>query len=345
MINKIFLTILLISNTCFSQTTRPVLDKIGFIWEKNNLQQLIKYIEKNKMVAKCNSNLIAAITPHDDYLYAGDIEYSVLKNINAKEVVIFGVTHRSPRIELKKPKNMVIFDNFDQWEGLSGTVEISPLREILIKELNKNNYIISNKAHKLEHSIESIIPWLQLNNPKIKITPIMVSEMDSKHLNQVSDNISKIIVNYIKKNNLKLGTDIAFIFSCDTTHYGPDFKYSPYGVDENAHKKGIKSDKLTSKVYLENEITTKKIEMLLKETENKTNAWCGKYSVPFGLFTAEKVVFELENKNLTGKLVKYSDSFSHGVLPVKIKDAGVTAPSSLEHWVGHLAVVYTIASE
>lgn len=342
-LKKIFyLTIITLSTTIYAQNIRPVMDNIGFIWKKESLTKLTNYLEKNNKIYNCDKELIAAVSPHDDYLYAGDVEYSVLKNITAKEVVIFGVTHRSPRKYLKNPKNKVIFESFDKWNGLSGTVEISSLREVLKNKLDKNLYLVDNKAHSLEHSIESIIPWLQDNNKNVKITPIMVTEMSFKNLDKISSEIAKIITTYIKENKLQLGKDIAFIASSDATHYGKDFKYTPYGNDELSHKKGTKGDKLVSKFYLERNFTGAKAGLLMQETKNKTKGWCGKYSVPFGLSVANKVTYNITNKVLVGKLVKYSDSYTSGVLPIHIEGAGITAPFSLEHWVGYLGVGYKL---
>jgi len=343
MFNKIIISIFIFSISSFSQNIRPVRDNIGFIWTKNEMQQLTQFIEKQNIVPNSNENIIAAISPHDDYLYAGNVEYSVLKNVKAKEVVIFGVTHSSPRKRLGNPKNIVIFDSFDQWKGLNKNVKISPLRELLKKSLNQDEYIVNNEAHKLEHSIESLIPWLQLTNPNIKITPIMITEMNFNNMDSLTSHIAQIIENYIKTNKLKLGKDIAFVFSCDTTHYGTDFNYSPYGLDEASHTKGIENDKNVSKVFLEKEISSNKIASFLKEKNNRVKGWCGKYSVPFGLLTTNKVVMAIKGKPLSGKFVKYSDSYSHGVLPIHIRGAGITAPFSLVHWVGYLGVTYTLA--
>ena len=37
---------------------------------------------------------------------------------------------------------------------------------------------------------------------------------------------------------------------------------------------------------------------------------------------------------MTGKLFRYSDTYSEGVLPLKKAGFGITAPYSLKHWVG-----------
>jgi hypothetical protein len=41
--------------------------------------------------------------------------------------------------------------------------------------------------------------------------------------------------------------------------------------------------------------------------------------------------------SITGKVFKYSDTMSGGVLPFKESDMGITAPYSYHHWVGFLS--------
>jgi hypothetical protein len=61
---------------------------------------------------------------------------------------------------------------------------------------------------------------------------------------------------------------------------------------------------------------------------------------PFGLLTAEKLIRRAENKGLSGKLFRYSDTYSEGVLPLKKMGMGTTAPFSLRHWVSFFAIGY-----
>ena len=52
--------------------------------------------------------------------------------------------------------------------------------------------------------------------------------------------------------------------------------------------------------------------------------------------TINNIVTESGSK-LTGKVFKYSDTWTEGVLPVKETKMGITAPYSLKHWVGFLS--------
>ena len=322
------------------QNIRPIRDSIGFCWNADEMNHFINYLsETNPDVKPIPQKLVAAISVHDDYLYAGNVYYPLYQNIKTKEVVIFGVTHGTVRKELGPQSNVLILDNYTKWQGPYGDVEISPLREIIKSKLLQNDFIVSNKAHSIEHSIEALIPFLQYYNRDIKITPIMVTQMPMERMEDISNRLSEIIIEYAKSKNLKLGEDIFFLISNDANHYGEDFSNSPYGMDAKAHKLATENDQRIIKQDLVDKITDEKIfqtaKDILPDTTNKfAPLWCGRYPIVFGLMTISKVVKEIDDKDMFGKLFKYSDTFTEKVLPVKNTSMGLTAVFSYKHWCG-----------
>lgn len=322
------------------QNIRPIRDSIGFCWNADEMNHFINYLsETNPDVKPIPQKLVAAISVHDDYLYAGNVYYPLFQNIKTKEVVIFGVTHGTVRKELGPQSNVLILDNYTKWQGPYGDVEISPLREIIKSKLLQNDFIVSNKAHSIEHSIEALIPFLQYYNRDIKITPIMVTQMSMERMEDISNRLSEIIIEYAKSKNLKLGEDIFFLISNDANHYGEDFSNSPYGMDAKAHKLATENDQRIIKQDLVDKITDEKIfqtaKDILPDTTNKfAPLWCGRYPIVFGLMTISKVVKEIDDKDMFGKLFKYSDTFTEKVLPVKNTSMGLTAVFSYKHWCG-----------
>ena len=324
----------------YPQDVRPVRDDVGYCWRGDQVDLFISWLNKDYQQERFESeDLIAGISPHDDYLYAGKIYFPLFKIIKAKEVVIFGVTHGTVRREINDPKNILILDEFDEWRGPYNNVGISPLREIIKKELNPKDYIVSNKAQSLEHSIEGLIPFLQYYNRNVKITPIMVTAMSFGKMDSLSTQLAGIILNYVKVNNLIIGKDIFFLFSNDANHYGEDFDNHPYGLNETAHNVAVANDKRIADQTFNGTITKGKIQNLSDELWPEAGIrqdcplWCGRYSVVFGLLTVNKVVDKI-GKKLTGKVFEYSDTWTGGVLPVKGTEMGITAPYSLKHWVG-----------
>ena len=335
-----------------SNQIRPIRDNVGFCWQSSEMNSLMKYLKSHSDNSKMFTlkNLVAAISPHDDYLYAGGVYYPLYKFIKAKEILIFGVTHGTVRKAMNDPKNILIFDDYTFWHGPYGNVEISSLREILKVNLNKEDFTVSDSAENIEHSIEALVPFLQYNNRNVKITPIMVTQMPFERMDQVSDKLAAIISGYMKQNKLKPGKDIFFLISSDANHYGQDFNNIPYGEDETAHAKGTVNDKRIAKEAFTGRLNANKIQNLAKElwgkpTDNPPSpVWCGKYSVPFGLLTISKVINDVTGKKLDGIIYKYSDSWSEGVIPIKQTNLGLTAPFSLKHWVGWLSAGFYMSN-
>ncbi|MGD1006211.1 MAG: AmmeMemoRadiSam system protein B [Ignavibacteriaceae bacterium] len=340
-----------ITSMLMAQGIRPIRDNTGFCWNSSEMDELMKYLEYNAYNEEefRSKDLVAAISPHDDYLYAASVYYPLYKLIKVKEVVIFGVTHGTVRKVMNDPKNIIILDDYTYWHGPYGKVEISPLREIIKNNLNKNDFIISDSAQDIEHSIEALVPFLQYYNRNIKITPIMVTQMPFERMDQVSDELTKIISGYISQNKLKPGEDIFFLISSDANHYGKDFDNIPYGEDESAHSNGTKNDKRIAKNAFNGILTKNKIETLTKELWGRpmdkppSPVWCGKFSIPFGLLTISKVIKSVSSKELNGNIYKYSDSWTEGVIPIKHTNLGLTAPFSLKHWVGWLSAGFYLS--
>ena len=321
-----------------AQSIRPIRDDVGFCWNASEMNSFIKFLEKNPYDAdESSQNLIGGISVHDDYLYAGKIYYPLYKIIKTKEVVIFGVTHGTVRKEMGTIKDVLIMDNFDQWQGPYGQIEISPLREEIKSELPKPYFIVSDKAQSIEHSIEALIPFLQYYNHNIKITPIMVTGMNFERMDSISSKLSVIIAAYSKANKLEPGKDIFFLISNDADHYGEDFNNSHYGLDLAAHAKATENDKRILRNSFELTFDKSKIEGITKElwpdssNQKIVPLWCGRYPIVMGLLTIEKVIGNLSGEKVHGKLFRYSDSLTEKVLKI---DMGLTAVFSPKHWCG-----------
>jgi AmmeMemoRadiSam system protein B len=331
-----------------AQDVRPIRDDVGFCWNPASMQRLIDYVESQEIESFEVEGLVAAVSPHDDYLYAGRVYYPLFKILRAKEVVIFGVTHGTVRNEISGLQNILILDGFEYWPGLKEPIAISELRENLQDRLDKTVFITNNRAHEIEHSIEALLPFLQYFNPEIKITPIMVTPMPFARMEAVSAKLAEVIAGYMNEKHLAAGKDIFFLISSDGNHYGKDFDNLPYGEGEKAWVKALEFDQRLIRAYLTGVMDSRKIEGLTKELwgatylDYRNTYWCGKYSIPFGLLTTEKVMDLALNKKVKGTLFRFSDTYSEGVLPLKKTGMGTTAPFSLRHWVSFFSIGYYV---
>jgi hypothetical protein len=80
------------------------------------------------------------------------------------------------------------------------------------------------------------------------------------------------------------------------------------------------------------------------DAENIMNyriTWCGRFSVPFGLDVASRLVERFESRSLRGVLLDYGTSVSEASLDLEgVGGLGTTAPNNLHHWVGYAAIAY-----
>jgi len=325
--------------TARSQEVRPIRDDVGYCWNLDAMVQLVGYLESIEKEPKAEG-LVAGISPHDDYLYAARMYYPLFRSLKTKEAVIFGVTHGTVRKEIGDPQNIIMLDEYTAWKGPLGEIQVSTLREFIKERLDTSFYRVNNKAHALEHSIEGLLPFLQYFNPDVRITPIMVTAMPFERMEEISKNLSDIISEYIKTNNLVPGKDIIFLISSDANHYGKDFNNIPFGEDAGAHQKGRGEDMRIADSYLAEKVTPEKVRGLTEELKNVV--WCGKFSIPMGILTAEKTIEKRLNKSLHGNILRYSDTYTESVLPLKQTGMGTTAPYSLKHWVGFFSAAYTL---
>jgi AmmeMemoRadiSam system protein B len=343
---------LLVAGMCIltltAQDKRPVRDDVGFCWNPTSMKKLIDYLESQEKNSFKAEGLVAAVSPHDDYLYAGRIYYPLFKILRADEVVIFGVTHGTVRNEISGLQNILILDGFEYWPGLNEPIAVSGLREYLKERLDRSLFITDNRAHEIEHSIEALLPFLQYFNPEVKITPIMVTPMPFERMEEASAKLAETIAGYMNEKHLEAGKNIFFLISSDGNHYGKDFDNSPYGEGEKAWATALEFDRRLIHSYLTGVMDSGKIRGLTQELWGETyldyrnSYWCGKYSVPFGLLTAQKIVKLAADKKIRGKLFRFSDTYSEGVLPLKKTGMGTTAPFSLRHWVSFFSLGYYV---
>jgi MEMO1 family protein len=345
-ITALLASVMVLAAAGSAQDVRPIRDDVGFCWSPAGMRTLVEYLEAGDHDRFKGDGLVAAISPHDDYLYAGRLYYPLFKILRAREVVIFGVTHGTVRKEISGLDGVLILDSFKSWPGPAKPIAVSELREYLKERLDPNVFITSNKAHELEHSIEALLPFLQYFNPEVKITPIMVAPMPLARMEEVSTKLAAVIADYMAGKKLAPGKDVFFLISSDGNHYGKDFNNSPFGEGEKAWETARDLDRRLIGSCLTGGMDAGKVEGLTRELWGKTyleyrnTYWCGKYSIPFGLLAAEKIVARTSGRRLNGTLFRYSDTYSEGVLPVRNTGMGTTAPFSLRHWVSFCSIGY-----
>ena len=332
-------------------TVRPMVDTIGFASKAYQVDSIINRINRfqgdSLRKKTTNETYRMAICPHDDYTYVGWQYPAVLQSIKAKTVIIFGVAHKAKKFNLE---NKLIFDSFDYWHGPYKNIKTSSIREQIIEKMPTNMVEVHDSMQIVEHSVESILPILQHFNPSVEIISILVPFMSFDRISEVSKELAKTIGEIALDQNLVWGKDFTLLATTDAVHYGDEDwggkNNAPFGTDSVGYFKAIALEHEIIKNCLVGELSDNRILKFYNYTVNPDNykdykwTWCGRYSVPMGLATANSLNNLLGGRNLCGESIGYSTSIDHSQIPVSDIGMGKTAIAKPSHWVGYASIGY-----
>lgn len=353
----LFIIFIISSATAQKNRNRIPVDSVGFAVTASQMDSVITRISrhfKNETTVAFARSWVdphqiwkMAICPHDDYAYAGWMYPLALRNIKARVVIMIGVSHKAAQFDVA---NQMIFGSFRTWQGPYGKIKVSSLQNSITNQLPRSTYIINDTIQMTEHSLEALIPFLQYYNSKVQIIPILIPYMDYKTMEGLSGMLAKAISATMNQEDLNWMRDIALVISNDAVHYGcRDWggkNLAPYGCDQAGYLKAVDHEYEIIENTLVGPLTKKKVREFTEYTVSDTNyrmyqwTWCGRYAVPFGLLTGLFLQEYTNTTPLSGKMLWYSTSIDHAILPVEDIGMGVTAPASLEHWVGYVSVGY-----
>ncbi len=188
--------------------------------QKQKLEALIKEELKNTKNDFPEPKIL--ILPHAGYSFCSDIIAAGFKQIQNKKinrVIMIGPSHR--------PFKGICFDENKIWATPIGKtkVENSIVEEIKSK-IKSDDFLFEDRYHNYEHSLEILLPFLQIILNNFKIIPILIGNSNKENNNK----LSHILKDYINKKTL-------IIISSDLSHY-PAKK-----IAENEDKKTIKAIK------------------------------------------------------------------------------------------------------
>ena len=331
--------------------TRGLADTVGFAhldWQMDSVMARIRVHHQDDMIRTqqpAGTVWRTAICPHDDYCYAGWMYPALLKNMEASTVIIFGVAHKASSFNLE---NQLVFDSFGSWQGPYGAVQVSSLRDELIRHLPGGMALVHDSMQTVEHSVEALIPFLQYQDRDIEIISILVPYMEFDRMQTIGQHLARALFTIMRQKNLQWGKDLALLISSDAVHYGDEEwggkNYAPYGTDSAGNAQALSYEKEIIRSCFKGELTTDKISRFFAYTVNPENfreyqwTWCGRYSIPFGLLTSHYLQ-ELEfGSPLHGIPVAYATSIIQPHLQVVDLRMGHTAIATPRHWVGYPAI-------
>jgi len=286
----------------------------------------------------------AVIGPHDDYIYTARVYRQVFPLVTAKTVIVVGVFHRYRRFEAR---DQLVFDTYRAWRSPDGEIPVSDLREELVAALPPGMAVKDAAAHDNEHSVEGIAYFLRHARPDVRIVPVIVPAASFERLSEMAHALGAALAGTMKARGWILGRDVAIVVSADGTHYGEDFKYTPYGAGGvDALMRTMARDRELIRDTLGGELTEDKSRRFFATVVDPANpdqyraTWCGRFSVTFGTLFLAEAARQLGGPPLRGYPLSLGVSVDTPELDVRAAGVGPTAPANLYHFVTHPAVAY-----
>ena len=346
-----------VAAACQAQTTRGLVDTVGFARFPEQLERVIALsdsLERDSLAqrdrtiwSKLGEDWVTAISPHDDHVYAGRVYWHLFRHYRAPRAILVGVAHKAWRWG---EANRLIFGSFDQWRGPWGPVKVWSLRDSVLRRLPNDAFTVSSRYQSEEHSLEAMIPWMQYRRRDVQILPFLVPYMHFGRMDSIASQLAHVLAVLIRREGLEWGKDFVILISSDAVHYGDQGwggkNFAPFGADEAGYRRAVQREYRLLSSYVLGPISPERLNRLLYSLVDSTDLkkyripWCGRFSVPFGLLLTYHLSRELGRPTPAGYLLRYDTSWGLGRLPVTLRGLGVTAPRSLHHWVGYAAVVY-----
>ncbi len=343
---------------------RAQVDSVGFATTAADMQALIAAAaaREGDAVAEVRAELgladepwIAAIMPHDDYIYAGPVDLHILPGIKAPRWIVFGVCHACRRLGVG---GRLIFDSYAAWNMAGRDVPVDgELRSALLDLLPAELAVVDDERHAAEHSIESVLPWLTAAIPDAEFVPVLVTGIEWPDMQEAAGDFAAALARICRNRGWRPGIDVGILISADAVHYGcdgwgPSGGHHPFGCDEPGHAAAVARDVMLAESTLAGPLRIDGLDRFVRlvwlpgdPARPYRITWCGIYSIPFGLATAARWQEAMDLPSLSGHLLRYGDSVTDGRLPVADTALGVTAPNNLAHWVGYPALGYTATTD
>ena len=331
-----------------TQEVRGQRDTVGYATRREAMAKVWELSARGPMPetfnARVEPGVLGVIGPHDDYIYAARTYRQIFPLVTAQTVVVIGVFHGYRRFGAR---DQLIFDPYRAWSAPDGEIAVSALRDELIATLPKDMAVKDAAAHDSEHSIEGIAYFLKHARPDVEIVPVIVPAASFERLHEMASALSDALANAMKRRDWQLGRDVSIVISADGTHYGEDFKFTPYGWGGvKAYTKAVDADRKLMRETLGGLVRTQKAREFYETVVNPDNpdqyrvTWCGRFSVTLGTMLVAETARKLGMKAPHGVPVALGVSVDGPELAVRDVGVGPTAPANLYHFVTHPAIAF-----
>lgn len=195
--------------TGYAQNIRPA-TKAGQFYPANpiELREQVQTFIRNTFQHSIQGHIKAIWVPHAGYVFSGQVAgsaYAYLQNCEYDAIILIGPSHYMPL------QGAAI----GNWDAFSTPLGLISVDHVLSEKLLTTSSLVKciPGAHKLEHSLEVQLPFIQTVLPHTPILPIVVGDLSLKQSRQLASDIVRICE----------GRNILLVASSDMSHY-PQYK-------------------------------------------------------------------------------------------------------------------------
>lgn len=168
---------------------------------ESSLRQALRQLVPSGSDKQC---AIGVISPHAGYIYSGAVAGQLLAGVKIpKTVIILGPNHRGSGY-------MAALSPDDGWMTPLGVVPIEKRLSSLIQQYQPAIQEDA-AAHRLEHSLEVQVPFLEYLRPDVAIVPLCLAFGDYNGCELVGKALAAAIREF--------GEEVLILASSDMTHY------------------------------------------------------------------------------------------------------------------------------
>jgi len=284
------------------------------------------------------------ICPHDDYLCAGRMYREVIPLVKARTVILVGVFHKHRRYSVR---DLMVFDPYRAWRSPDGEITVSGLRGDLLARLAPGEYVQSAVWHDSEHSLEAIAYWLKHQNPDVEILPVILPAASFSRIQLLAEHLGAALAGTMKERSLTLGEDVAVVISSDGTHYGAGYQYTPFGAGGvDTYLEVMDTDRKRLQGLFAGPVTAAMAREFYAsmtdpdQPDHYRGAWCGRFSIPFGLILLAAAARDLGQAPPQATPVALGSSLGFPGLPASTQGMGLTNAINLYHFVSYPTVAF-----
>ncbi len=153
--------------------------------------------------AEARQQALAVVMPHAGYIYSGATAGQTISRVRVPEtVIIMGPNHHG--------RGAALALGTEDWRMPLGTVAVD--RELAALILEHSELIVEDReAHRHEHSLEVQVPFLQHQQPHLRIAPLVVSHLSFDVCRAAAHDLVAAI--------RALGQPVLLLASTDMSHY------------------------------------------------------------------------------------------------------------------------------